>query len=59
MLDFYEVLLKQVLFWSSNTIIVFTALTAYGQLCASVLPYLGIISSTFSLRNFKSFLIKK
>ena len=31
----------------------------WGQLCASVLLYLGIISNAFSLSNFMPFLIKK
>ena len=34
-------------------------LLPYCQLCPLVLPYLGKISSAFSLSNFKPFLIKK
>ena len=33
-------------------------LLPWGQLCASVLPYLDIISSAFSLSNFQAFLLK-
>ena len=48
---------KAIINWNTSNIIILA--TALRPTFPSVLPYLDIISSTFSLSNLKIFLIKK